>query len=99
MFMGHILARTIALEEDCRSAVSIRREKKKPSCTLLLLLAKFPKDEKPEPVIAKISQETLAEMNWHDAQLGDSQSLFHEQVSKARLHQNTMAASKCTARC
>ncbi|MGC2091653.1 MAG: helix-turn-helix domain-containing protein, partial [Methylocella sp.] len=29
---------------------------------LLLLLANFGKDEKPEPILAKISQETLAEM-------------------------------------
>jgi CRP/FNR family transcriptional regulator, cyclic AMP receptor protein len=29
---------------------------------LLLLLANFGKDGKPEPIIAKISQETLAEM-------------------------------------
>ena len=29
---------------------------------LLLLLANFGKDEQPEPVLAKISQETLAEM-------------------------------------
>jgi DNA-binding MarR family transcriptional regulator len=29
---------------------------------VLLLLAHFGKDEKPEPVLAKISQETLAEM-------------------------------------
>ena len=30
--------------------------------SVLLLLAHFGKDDKPEPVIAKISQETLAEM-------------------------------------
>ncbi|MGB9427277.1 MAG: helix-turn-helix domain-containing protein, partial [Methylocella sp.] len=29
---------------------------------LLLLLANFGKEEKPEPILAKISQETLAEM-------------------------------------
>jgi CRP/FNR family cyclic AMP-dependent transcriptional regulator len=29
---------------------------------LLLLMANFGKDDKPEPIIAKISQETLAEM-------------------------------------
>jgi len=29
---------------------------------LLLLLANFGKDEKPEPILAKISQETLADM-------------------------------------
>jgi CRP/FNR family transcriptional regulator, cyclic AMP receptor protein len=29
---------------------------------MLLLLANFGKDDKPEPLVAKISQETLAEM-------------------------------------
>ena len=29
---------------------------------MLLLLANFGKDEKPEPILAKISQETLADM-------------------------------------
>ena len=32
------------------------------SCRLLLLLANFGKEGRPEPFIAKISQETLAEM-------------------------------------
>ena len=31
-------------------------------CRMLLLLANFGKESKPEPIIAKISQETLAEM-------------------------------------
>jgi len=43
----------------CRSAVQFERET---SCRLLLLLANFGKEGKPEPIIAKISQETLAEM-------------------------------------
>lgn len=37
-------------------------EKRKTLARLLLLLANVGKDSKPEPVIAKISQETLAEM-------------------------------------
>jgi CRP/FNR family transcriptional regulator, cyclic AMP receptor protein len=60
MFMGHVLARTIRVEEDLVDQLFNSSEKR--LARLLLLLAKFGKDEKPEPVIAKISQETLAEM-------------------------------------
>ena len=49
---------------------------------VLLLLANFGKESKPEPVIAKISQETLAEM------FGTTRSrvnFFHEQISATGL--------------
>jgi CRP/FNR family transcriptional regulator, cyclic AMP receptor protein len=60
MFMAHVLARTIRVEEDLVDQLFNSSEKR--LARLLLLLANFGKDEKPEPVIAKISQETLAEM-------------------------------------
>jgi CRP-like cAMP-binding protein len=60
MFMGHVLGRTIRVEEDLVDQLFNSSEKR--LARLLLLLANFGKDEKPEPVIAKISQETLAEM-------------------------------------
>jgi CRP-like cAMP-binding protein len=60
MFMEHVLARTIRVEEDLVDQLFNSSEKR--LARLLLLLANFGKDEKPEPVIAKISQETLAEM-------------------------------------
>ena len=60
MFMDHVLARTIRVEEDLVDQLFNSSEKR--LARLLLLLANFGKDEKPEPVIAKISQETLAEM-------------------------------------
>jgi CRP/FNR family transcriptional regulator, cyclic AMP receptor protein len=60
MFMGHVLGRTIRVEEDLIDQLFNSSEKR--LARLLLLLANFGKDEKPEPVIAKISQETLAEM-------------------------------------
>ena len=44
---------------------------------MLLLLANFGKEGRPEPIIAKISQETLAEMIGTDA---ISRELFHEQI-------------------
>ena len=58
--MAHVLARTIRVEEDLVDQLFNSSEKR--LARLLLLLANFGKDEKPEPVIAKISQETLAEM-------------------------------------
>ena len=60
IFIGHILGRTIRVEEDLVDQLFNSSEKR--LARLLLLLANFGKDEKPEPVIAKISQETLAEM-------------------------------------
>jgi CRP-like cAMP-binding protein len=60
VFMDHVLARTIRVEEDLVDQLFNSSEKR--LARLLLLLANFGKDEKPEPVIAKISQETLAEM-------------------------------------
>jgi CRP/FNR family cyclic AMP-dependent transcriptional regulator len=59
-FMAHVSARTIRVEEDLADQLFNSSEKR--LARLLLLLANFGKDEKPEPVIAKISQETLAEM-------------------------------------
>ena len=60
MFIPHLLARTIRVEEDLVDQLFNSSEKR--LARLLLLLANFGKDGKPEPVIAKIRQETLAEM-------------------------------------
>ena len=60
MFMSHLLARNIRVEEDLVDQLFNSSEKR--LARVLLLLANFGKDGKPEPVIAKISQETLAEM-------------------------------------
>jgi len=60
MFIAHLLARTIRVEEDLVDQLFNSSEKR--LARLLLLLANFGKEGKPEPVIAKISQETLAEM-------------------------------------
>lgn len=60
MFMSHLLARTIRVEEDLVDQLFNSSEKR--LARLLLLLANFGKEGRPEPVIAKISQETLAEM-------------------------------------
>ena len=60
MFMGHLLARNIRVEADLVDQLFNSSEKR--LARVLLLLANFGKDGKPEPVLAKISQETLAEM-------------------------------------
>ena len=60
MFIAHILGRTIRVESDLVDQLFNSSEKR--LARLLLLLANFGKDETPEPIIAKISQETLAEM-------------------------------------
>ena len=60
LFIAHLLARNIRIEEDLVDQLFNSSEKR--LARVLLLLANFGKDSKPEPVIAKISQETLAEM-------------------------------------
>jgi CRP/FNR family transcriptional regulator, cyclic AMP receptor protein len=60
MFIAHLLGRTIRIEADLVDQLFNSSEKR--LARLLLLLANFGKESKPEPIIAKISQETLAEM-------------------------------------
>jgi CRP/FNR family cyclic AMP-dependent transcriptional regulator len=60
IFVSYLLSRTIRIEEDLIDQLFNSSEKR--LARVLLLLAHFGKEGKPEPVIAKISQETLAEM-------------------------------------
>jgi len=60
LFMTHLVSRNIRIEEDLMDQRFNSREKR--LARILLLLANFGKEAKPEPLIAKISQETLAEM-------------------------------------
>ena len=60
MFVTHLLARTIRVEADLVDQLFNSSEKR--LARALLLLANFGKDGRPEPIIAKVSQETLAEM-------------------------------------
>jgi CRP/FNR family transcriptional regulator, cyclic AMP receptor protein len=60
MFMSYILARNARVEEDLVDQLFNSSEKR--LARALLLLANFGKEGRPSPVIAKISQETLAEM-------------------------------------
>ena len=60
MFLAYVLSRNMRIEEDLVDQLFNSSEKR--LARVLLLLAHFGKEGKPEPVIAKISQETLAEM-------------------------------------
>jgi len=60
MFVTHILARNARVEEDLVDQLFNSTEKR--LARLLLLLANFGKAGQTEPILAKISQETLAEM-------------------------------------
>jgi CRP/FNR family cyclic AMP-dependent transcriptional regulator len=59
-FMAHLLARNARVEEDLVDQLFNSSEKR--LARALLLMANFGKEGKPEPVIAKLSQETLAEI-------------------------------------
>jgi CRP/FNR family cyclic AMP-dependent transcriptional regulator len=60
MFVSYLLSRTIRIEADLVDQLFNSSEKR--LARVLLLLSHFGKEGRPEPVIAKISQETLAEM-------------------------------------
>jgi CRP/FNR family transcriptional regulator, cyclic AMP receptor protein len=59
-FVNRLLARTIRLEEDLVDQLFNSSEKR--LARALLLLANFGKEGRPEPIVAKVSQETLAEV-------------------------------------
>ena len=60
LFISHLLARNVRVEEDLVDQLFNSSEKR--LARTLLLLANFGKEGEPEPILAKISQETLAEM-------------------------------------
>ncbi len=60
IFVAHLLARTVRVEADLIDQLFNSSEKR--LARALLLLATVGKEGKPEPILAKVSQETLAEM-------------------------------------
>ena len=60
LFMSYLLTRSSRIEEDLIDQLFNSSEKR--LARLLLLLANFGKEGRPEPIIGKFSQETLAEM-------------------------------------
>jgi CRP-like cAMP-binding protein len=60
LFMSYLLSRNLRIEEDLVDQLFNSSEKR--LARILLLLAHFGKEGRPEPVVPKISQGTLAEM-------------------------------------
>jgi len=60
MFLAHILLRTMRVEEDLVDQLFNSSEKR--LARALLLMANFGKEGKPEPIITKVTQGTLAEI-------------------------------------
>jgi CRP/FNR family transcriptional regulator, cyclic AMP receptor protein len=60
LFLTYLLARNIRIQEDLVDHLFNSSEKR--LARVLLLMAHFGKEGKPEPVVPKVSQETLAEM-------------------------------------
>jgi CRP-like cAMP-binding protein len=60
LFLHYVLSRNIRIEEDLVDQLFNSSEKR--LARVLLLLANFGKEGKPEPVVPKISQEMLAEI-------------------------------------
>ena len=60
LFLAYVLSRNVRIEEDLVDQLFNSSEKR--LARLLLLLAHFGKESKPEPVLPKVSQETLAAM-------------------------------------
>ena len=60
LFMSYLLSRNSRIEEDLIDQLFNSSEKR--LARLLLLLANFGKEGRPQPIVGKFSQETLAEM-------------------------------------
>jgi CRP-like cAMP-binding protein len=60
LFLAYLLGRNIRIQEDLVDQLFNSSEKR--LARVLLLMAHFGKEGKPEPVVPKVSQETLAEM-------------------------------------
>ena len=90
LFMAYLLSRSIRIQEDLVDQLFNSSEKR--LARILLLLAHFGKDNKPEAAISKISQETLADM------VGTTRSRVSFFLNKFRSSAllSTMANCTCT---
>ncbi|MCU1286269.1 MAG: Crp/Fnr family transcriptional regulator [Acidobacteriales bacterium] len=76
VFLAHVLARNVRFQEDLVDQLFNSSEKR--LARILLVLAHYGKEGKPEPIIPKISQEVLAEM------VGTSRSRVSSFMNKFR---------------
>ena len=60
LFISHLLARNVRVEADLVDQLFNSSEKR--LARLLLLMANFGEEGRPQPVTVKVSQETLADM-------------------------------------
>jgi CRP/FNR family cyclic AMP-dependent transcriptional regulator len=81
LFVAYLLARNARYEEDLVDQLFNSSEKR--LARILLLLAQFGKEGKPEVAIPKISQETLAEMVGTTRFAGQ---FLHEQIQEVGVH-------------
>jgi len=93
IFLAYVLSRNMRIEKDLVDQLFNSSEKR--PARVLLLRVNFGKEAKPEPLIAKISQETLAEM------IGTTRSRVSFFMNKFRkmgfVEYN--GGCTCTARC
>jgi len=92
-FISHMLAHNIRVEEDLMDQLFNSSEKR--LARTLLLLARYGKQNQPDRILPKVSQETLAEM------IGTTRSRVNFFMNKFRklASSNTTAKSKSTSLC
>ena len=88
LFMSHLLTRNSRVEEDLVDQLFNSSEKR--LARLLLLLANFGKEGRPEPIVAKVQPRDAGGDDRHDA---IARELFHEQISASWALSNTTATS------
>jgi hypothetical protein len=76
LFMSYLLTRNSRIEEDLIDQLFNSSEKR--LARLLLLLANFGKEGRPEPIVGTFSQETLADDRYDSI----ARELFYEQISQ-----------------
>jgi CRP/FNR family cyclic AMP-dependent transcriptional regulator len=76
MFTTYLMERNIRVQEDLVDQLLNSTEKR--LARLLLILANYGKDDRPEPIVPKINQETLAEM------IGTSRTRVNHFMTKFR---------------
>ena len=91
LFIKFMLARNIRIEADLVDQLFNSSEKR--LARTLLLLARYGKEDRPQGVLPKMSQETLGRDDWHNALAGQ---FLHEQVQEIGLHQVQRRTSEST---
>jgi hypothetical protein len=94
LFTAYLLSRNVRIEEDLVDQLFNSSEKR--LARILLLLAHFGKQSRPESVIPKVSQVTACRDGGHDA---FARELLHESLQGSWASSTTTAACRSTALC